>query len=351
VFLVLSSAAFALTPSIVSIRPNVLSVHGGAISVTTSGWAPSECGSACNLDVVINGVQVPRSNIYFFGLELSVLIPPQAAAGPATFELRHPYGPPAIVPNAILFLADDEYERVLLPLSGTTRTPIPGAFGSQWKTSTVVVNDSDRAFAIDAPWGDPRLLISPPAPQFVMLQPFSTARLELALTGPVVVRIPRVIANHVFFQTRAFDASRAETNFGTRVPSVRETEFLRARTTVADVPTSDPFRASLRIYSPDGKPRAFHVELRTQQEQNAIPSYPPPPAQVTTTIAELQATTSTLFDGYPWAVPFAELLLPSAGASPVQVVIEPVDDGDAPFYAFVSVTNNVTQHVTLLTPR
>jgi len=349
-FLVLSSAAFALTPSIVSIRPNVLSAQGGTINVATTGWAPSECGFSCNLDVVINGVQLPRSSVYFYGLELTIRIPPQAAAGPASFELHHPYGPPAVVQNAIIFVADDAYERVLLPLTGTTRTSIQGAFGSQWKTSTVVVNDSDRFFAIDVPWGDPRLLISPPAPQYVMLQPYSTAHLHLAFTGPVVVRIPRAMADHVFFQTRAFDASRAETNFGTRVPSVREEEFLRARTTIADVPTADPFRASLRIYSPDGKPRAFHVMLRTQPEQNAVP-YGQPPAPVTNTIAELQATTAALLQGYPYAVPFAELLLPPAGADPVQVVIEPVDDGDAPFYAFVSVTNNVTQHVTLLTPR
>jgi hypothetical protein len=350
VSLVLSAAAFALTPSIVSIRPNVMSVHGGSITVTTAGWAPSECGSACNLDVVINGLQLPRSSIYFYGLELSVLIPPQPNAGPATFELRHPYGPPAVVENAILFVADDAYERVLLPLSGTTRTAIPGAFGSQWKTSTLVVNDTDRSFTIDVPWGDPHLLISPPPPQFVVLQPRSTARLDLGVAGPVVVRIPREILDRVFFQTRAFDASRVETNLGTRVPSVRETEFLRARTTIADVPTADPFRASLRIYSPDGKPRAFHILLRTQPEQTAGP-YPQSPPPATETITELQATTMTLFDGYPYAVPFADLLLPFAGANPVQVVIEPVDGGDAPFYAFVSVTNNVTQHVTLLTPR
>lgn len=348
--LFLSLSVFALTPTIVSIRPNVLSVHGGSITVVTSGWASSECGSSCNLDVVINGVQLPRSAVYFFGLELTVQIPPQTNAGPATFELHHPFGPPAIAENALLFVADDAYENVLLPLTGTTRTSAPGAFGSQWKTSTVVVNDSDSAFKIDVPWGDPRLLVSPALPQFVNLLPRSTSRLDLALTGPVVVRIPRAVADHVFFQTRAFDASKADTNFGTRVPSVRESEFLHARTTIADVPTADPFRATLRIYSPDGKPRAFHVALRTQPELTASPfGQPSPPAA--STITELQTTTSALLEGYPYAVPVTELLLPFAGADPVQVVIEPVDDGTAPFYALVSITNNVTQHVTVLTPR
>jgi hypothetical protein len=349
-FLSLSLTAFALTPTIVSIRPNVLSVHGGAINATTAGWAPSECGQSCNLDVVINGVQIPRSNIYFFGLELSVLVPPQSKSGLATFELHHPYGPPAIVENAILFVDDNEYENVLLPLTGTTRTSAPGAFGSQWKTSTVVVNDTDSTFTFNVPWGDPRLLISPALPQFVTLEPRSTSRLDLALTGPVVVRIPRALADHVFFQTRAFDASRADTNFGTSVPSVRESDFLHTRTTIADVPTADPFRATLRIYSPDGKPRAFRVTLRTQPELTASPyrQQPPPAAS---TITELQATTSALLEGYPYSVPIAELLLPFAGTAPVQVVIEPVDDGNAPFYALVSVTNNVTQHVTVLAPR
>jgi len=349
-FLFLSLTASALTPSIDSIRPNVLSIHGGTINVTTSGWASSECGSICNFDVVINGVQLPRAAVHFFGLELTVQVPPQTSAGLATFELHHPYGPPAIVENAILFVDDAEYESVLLPLTGTTRTSAPGAFGSQWKTSTVVVNDTDSFFTINVPWGDPRLLVSPALPQFVDLEPRSTSRLDLALTGPVVVRIPRALADHVFFQTRAFDASRAETNFGTRVNSVRETEFLHARTTIADVPTADPFRATLRIYSPDGKPRAFHVTLRTQPEFTATPyRQQPPPAS--TTITELQATTAALLEGYPYSVPVAELLLPSAGADPVQVVIEPVDDSNAPFYALVSVTNNVTQHVTVLTPR
>ena len=350
VVLFLSVSAFAVTPRIVSIQPNVLSVRGGTISVKTDGWSTSECGSICNLDVVINGVQLPRSALYFFGLELTVHIPPQMLAGPATFELHHPYGPPVVVENGLLFVADDDYESVLLPLSGTTRNAAPGAFGSQWKTSTVVVNDSDSAFNIDVPWGDPRLLVSPALPQFVPLKPRTTQRLDLALTGPVVVRIPRAIADHVFFQTRAFDASKADTNFGTRVPSVRESEFLRARTTIADVPTADPFRATLRIYSPDGKPRAFRVTLRTQPDYTASPYQQTPPA-VASTITELQTTTTALLQGYPYAVPIAELLLPFAGADPVQVVIEPVDDSDAPFYALVSVTNNVTQHVTVLTPR
>ncbi|PYQ28160.1 MAG: hypothetical protein DMF56_17135 [Acidobacteria bacterium] len=349
-FLLLPAAAFALTPTIVSIRPNVLSVHGGTITVTTSGWASSECGSSCNLDVVIRGVQLPRSAIYFYGLELRVNVPPQSVAGPATFELHHPYGSPAVAPGAILFVDDDAYENVLLPLVGTTRTSAPGAFGSQWKTSTIVVNDTDSAFSINVPWGDPRLLVSPALPQFVDLEPRSTSRLDLALTGPVVVRIPRAIADHVFFQTRAFDASRAETNFGTRVSSVRESEFLHARTTIADVPTADPFRATLRIYSPDDKPRAFHVTLRTQPEVTASPYRQPPPS-ASSVITQLQATTAALLEGYPYSVPVAELLLPSAGADSVQVVIEPVDDSNAPFYALVSVTNNVTQHVTVLTPR
>jgi hypothetical protein len=350
------AAAASAQVSIISINPGVLPLEGGTISVRTAGWASSECGNICNLDVFIGGEKLPRSAIHFFGLTLTVNVPAQTRSGVARFELHHPFGAPVIVENALLFVEDDDYETVLLPLIGNTHTPIPGAFGSQWKTATWVSNQSAHSFRIAVPFDDPGLIGPSPGPfQHVIVPAQSASRLEVALTGPVVVRVPRALANDVAFQTRAYDDSRGELNFGTRVPSVRPSEFHRSRITIADVPTAPPFRASLRIYSPDQQPRAFHVTLSTQPDIVATPSVELtlPPASIVLT--QFTAATAVPFHlaiydaSKPYAVPFADILLPTL-AERFQVSVEPVDDGDAPFYAFVSVTNNSTQHVTLLTP-
>lgn len=343
-----------VTPTIISINPGVLPLEGGTISVRTAGWASSECGNICNFDVFIGGEKLPRSAIHFFGLTLTVNVPAQTRSGVARFELHHPFGPPAIVENAILFVDDDDYETVLLPLIGNTRTPIAGAFGSQWKTATWVSNQSAHSFRIAVPFDDPGLIGPSPGPaQHVIVPAQSASRLEVSLTGPVVVRVPRALANDVAFQTRAYDDSRGELNFGTRVPSVRPSEFHRSRITIVDVPTAPPFRASLRIYSPDQQPRAFHVTLSTQPDNVATPSGEPAP-RASTVLTQFTAATAVPPDlarfNTPYAVPFADILLPTL-TERFQVSVEPVDDGDSPFYAFVSVTNNSTQHVTLLTPR
>ena len=347
--LCLAAAASALTPAITRISPTALPLTGGPISVQTTGWATSECGSICNLDVYIGGEKLPREAIYFFGLTLSVNVPPQTKAGYARFELHHPYGPPAIVENAILFYDPNDVETVLLPVTVARDTKIPGAFGSLWTATTTVVNGSDQRFDISVPWGDPRLLVSPPLPQYVTVEPYDTAYLDLALSGPLLVRIPRVFAEKISFQTRVHDESRATTNFGTHVPSVRERDFYTTRLMIADVPTAEPFRSTLRIYSTDGPPRGFLVTVYSQPRMLLSP-YPRPNPPFPIQLTELRANTAKSME-LPYIPPVAEILLPALDSGPVQILVQPVDDGIAPYYALVSVTNNETQHVTILTPR
>ena len=351
ILLCLSAASFALTPTITSIRPNVLPTSGGRISILTAGWSPLDCATICNFDIIIGGQAVPRANMYGWGPEISVTVPPHPASY-ADLELRHPYGEPAFQKNAILFVDEADQETVLLPAGGTSEQATPGAFGSQWRTSTLVVNDSDRTLRIDVPRFNP--FGQPPfVAQFVDLEPHATYDLPLFASYPLVVRIPRAFAEQIAFQTRVYDESRATLNFGTHVPSVREQEFHRSRIVIAGVPTADPFRATLRIYSPDRNPRTFHVTLLTQPEQGALPAGGAP-VQRGTVITELQASTQFTdanWASLPYSVPYSQLQLPPLGRAHVQVVIEPVDDGAAPFWAFVSITNNETQHVTVLTPR
>jgi len=351
ILLCLSATAFALTPTITSIQPNVLPTSGGRIGIVTGGWSPLDCATICNFDIVIGGQAVPRTSMYGWGQEITITVPPHPA-GYADLELRHPYGEPAVKKNAILFVDDADMETVLLPAGGSSQQATPGAFGSLWRTSTLAVNDSDQTLRIDVPRFNPFVPATALA-QFVYLEPHATYDLPLFAPYPVLVRIPRAFAGQVAFQTRVFDESRATLNFGTHVPSVREQEFHRSRVAIAGVPTADPFRATLRIYSPDRNPRAFHVTLLTQPEQAALPGGGPP-VQRGTVIMELQASTQfpdSNWASLPYTVPFSQMQLPAAGSAPVQAVIEPVDDGDAPFWAFVSITNNETQHVTVLTPR
>lgn len=243
-------------------------------------------------------------------------------------------------------LAQPTDEIVLLPTIVARNTTIPGAFGSLWKTTTEIVNDSDSSFEIGLPWHGIE-------PDRVRVPAHSTTQLDVALTGPLIVRIPLAVADDVAFQTRVHDASRATTNFGTRIPSVREREFRRTRTIIADVPTADPFRATLRIYAPKSGRIQFRVTLLTQPKPVLVPDAPAQPQPSPTVLAQFEAIASRPLDlqDFGYSVPVAEVLLPGSGSDPVQVMIEPVHEGASRFYAFISVTNNETQHVTILSPR
>ena len=343
------------------IQPNILVAEGASRSHGFTMLVPGANLGVCRIDVcggtlTIDGVTIDPINVFVIGSQVNVHLANDFPPGSADVELRMPNGTTR-VPGGLTFVADEDYETILLP--HTPGDPLPGANGSLWRVEMLLRNGSPYSVLFELPM-HPRTLVSPPPPDWFVVPALTTANVNLfSLTGPARLRVPKIAAKDVVFETRFFDESRLGTNFGTRVPTVREHDFRYGVTTIPGVPVGNHFRSTVRVFSPDGERRSFEVRVLSHPVLETRPWDVPPLQPVT---GELLATytvraeyaDAVFKEGGPWSVPMASIPVPDfPGHTRVQVQINNVFIADAPstpYWAYVSVTNNETQQVTLLTP-
>ena len=252
--------------------------------------------------------------------------------------------------------------RVLLPTY--VPTPLPGAYGSQWKTTLVIHNPSTAAhFHIN--WcpgsslqgfnGCPRILLgeahlAPGETQTDQLPRFNPGPHEL-VPAPRLLYItplsdPAGDPSQLGFSLRAFDVSRSGTNAGTEVPVVHEGKFRKETLHLLNVPTDPNFRLTLRLYETKLKVADFTIRLYDQAAG---------------TLAGQRDVQLSFRSAHHWASmfepPYLEIgdltaVIPAGTARPsaLRIEVQPRSEGSE-FWAFVSITNNVTQHLTLVTPQ
>lgn len=243
------------------------------------------------------------------------------------------------------------YEKVLIPLpTGETA----GAFGSLWRVALAVSNISDTPVDVQG-HGACRVDGIPcrPAPIpsqgtiYITAMPTSNVPASFLLVEPGR-------RQDLSVTIRVFDRSRAHLTGGASLPVVTRQELFGSRFGIGDVPITSDFRSMLRIYDFDAttpgavRVRVYKVTPETANEMGPVPA------------DELLAEFHPGFaipvegggtDGHPGYAAIPLWLLPAlAGAERVRIVIEPLDaTGD--YWAMVSSTHNVTQHVTVLVPR
>lgn len=230
--------------------------------------------------------------------------------------------------------AADDNVRLMLPI--VVDVNAPGAFGSTWRTDVTMHNASNDTVFPQAPTCNPHILA--PCLQF-FLQPHQTVHPTL-YPNPgdpaVFVRIPSAIADLFDIQLRAQDVSRESQTWGTSLPVVHEADF-RPVVRLHAIPADSRFRDTLRIYGSDV---AQPVQVRIMDEAS------------NTLIASLQLDMVQPPDRTDFP-PFAQITslrdaFPQLAAyETVRVEVE----ASAPVWAFVSVTNNETQHVTVIAPQ
>jgi hypothetical protein len=157
--------------------------------------------------------------------------------------------------------------------------------------------------------------------------------------------VNRSAAAGVVFQLRARETSSDAASWGTEIPVVRETDWRTGITHLLDIPTDARFRQLLRVYS-DGSGsaallvRAYagdgdeillqrFVELTRAREQG------PPQGPATPLYGDLA---------------YLSALLPEPLPSTIRISIEPLTPS-LKFWAFVSITHNESQQVTIVTPQ
>lgn len=242
-----------------------------------------------------------------------------------------------------------DFEKMLVPI---TVVNWPGDHGSRWTTRFEIANTSPETVEL-LPWNCTTLA---PCSLAYPLPPRTTVSLPLIVTAPGegpgrLLYVTKARADDVAFNLRIQDVSRQSETWGTELPVVRERQFRTGVVFLLGVPLTSEFRQSLRIYAVDtADPIAFAVRFF------ALGS-----GRLDSPVAELTLLTSRVGAGgtSPWAEGIAhsaaELHNISAvvpqlrGIDRVMIEVEPLTSGSR-FWAFVSVTNNATQHVTAITP-
>jgi len=337
-------------PVIDSITPSAGPSSGGTeVSIKGQGLQMQvACVLPCPSTVTFGDVSVAVDSESDH--EIVVTTPPHA---PGTVDVTvHITGDgSATKANGFTFTASPEpsYEQILLPihLDGV----IPGAFGTQWKTGLWLRNNGLDAVTL-VPWpcglGDPcpgpdRLAFSLPAHHSLHNLPPLDAPPDGNPSRLLYVIRPGAAA--VSFGLRFADISRSTLDAGVDLPVIREAELLTTTAELLDVPLGSAFRVLLRVYDAGLPSAQFQVTIYPQAETVEAPVF-------STVVTATSVYTGDLRPKAAYApLDITGLLqLPLPWPQNVRIEITPLTPGSR-YWAFASVTNNVTQAVTLVTPQ
>lgn len=236
----------------------------------------------------------------------------------------------------------DPRDAFLVPLA--VDEPIPGAYDSLWETTLSALNVSATPVEVYP------LFIRTQLPEYqVFVQPGQMRVLEplLAIIAPpptrgILLWTEEGRRDDLRFRLRIHDVSRQSLTWGTEIPVVHWKEAFSESIFLLDIPTDDRFRQMLRIYGFDPFVEGFVVddEGSLLASRNVLLESPRQPDGGV--IEDEQPTYAEI----PWLTSeFPQI----AGHERVVLEIAPLT-ADLRLWAFVSVTNNETQHVTLVTP-
>lgn len=235
----------------------------------------------------------------------------------------------------------EAFERVLLPVV-VSGEPLPGAHGSLWITWVAAHNAGTTAYMIkpgrsgSVDGGSWHI----EAGASTMFRPDSLLDGQPAF---LYVRAADGRNDFVHLQLRAQDVSRQALTWGTEIPVVREDEVLTGPSHILLVPTDDRFRVALRVIDYDlVANRTVHYRLFNFASGDLLAEGD---------IALTTAAAAEYHEFTPGWGGFLDLVgaFPQLRATET-VRIELTAEAGVRYWAYVSVTNNETQHITLITP-
>lgn len=275
-------------------------------------------------------------------------IAPRHPPGFADLSYTAQDGSTVVIPNA-LFYYDSEappdpslFEPVLFPVLFRSA----GAGGSDWRTEAGISNPM--------PWfvqtfNNIQPIVCVTSPCGERLTPRDRVHFEgHGYPHGVALLVPRQEAETLAFTLRVRDVSREAEGFGTEVPVVREAEMFRnTEITLLDVPLDPRHRAKLRVY-------AF-LDPAYANQQNApegvdVALLHSPGKAITLTGRPLVRDCARAGNSCAMQPHYAEIDLAHDPAKGNRADVYVHLPEGARGWAFVSVTNNTTQQVTLVTP-
>lgn len=246
------------------------------------------------------------------------------------------------------------YERVLVPLH---IKDVPGAFGTIWSTELTVRNEGAEEALIfrQVCWYECRcgtsdcVLYAPTPPHSIARFVRGADDFDFAFPG-AFVHVEKARAADVAFHLRLYEESRRSTEFGIEVPVVRERDFLTGTTWLVNIPTVTTSRVHLRVYGLESPSGTAEVRLRIYADDAVEPRY-----EQTLTITPAPFEGRIPAPGDHDAIVPGIVVLPlspdmTGDAKTIRVSVEPLTPGLS-YWLMASITSNVTQNVTLVTPQ
>ncbi|HKS21831.1 MAG TPA: hypothetical protein VJZ76_03450 [Thermoanaerobaculia bacterium] len=233
-----------------------------------------------------------------------------------------------------------ELTKVLVPIA--LPQEVPGAFGSLWATRLRVRNNGTQPITVAPNPG--ATCGSTVCPSFqVAGQTTVSPLVAIAYPYPGAFLYVTPGAN-ASFNTRIQDLSRQSLTWGTEIPVVREADVFTDTLTLINIPTDDRFRSALRIYDFDGASKNS-VRVRVFADDETTPV-----ADTELVLATPSGINDSNIPGFAQIGSIVDAYPALRSATTTRVEITPVAAGTR-IWAFVSVTNNETQHVTTITPQ
>lgn len=225
-----------------------------------------------------------------------------------------------------------------------------GANGSVWITELTVRNNSDARVLlrnIDPEWCG-GILCGPEA----SIQPKETLLISpSAVYAGAIIEVPSESVDDVIFNLRVQDLSRQLSTWGTEIPVVREPELLTRSSTFINVPNGAEVRHTLRLYEIEGSADAEFDLMLYSADPRGTGWEPRPDRLLGSKRVRLAPPLSGWEGRAPSYLQIGDLneIADVGDAKRLVVQVVPVSSGMR-YWAFISVTNNETQHVTTILP-
>jgi IPT/TIG domain-containing protein len=328
--LLFAATAFS-QPVITSISPSsgpvaggtVLTIHGsGFTDVCTVGCAGARAGINVG-DLFITSYKVVDAN---------TIVATTPAHLPGTYSIERVQNDgTSRAPHSFTFEGDpaDAFDRLLLPVF----VPVtPGAFNSQFISRFTMLNKGAKPLDVFGA-AFPCFILCPAPETLVATMNGDDPIANLLQTGHpgTFLFVPKGRENDFAGTLRVQDLSRQSQTWGTELPIVHDRDFTDGAMSLLDVPLKAGFRGTLRVYSTTGG--LVRVRIYETEDSHDL---------INETVMPLRAPRDVHDPAY------GELGLYLTG-NVGRVDIEPLSPG-LRFWAFVSVTNNETQHITTITP-
>jgi hypothetical protein len=246
---------------------------------------------------------------------------------------------------AAAFAQPAGFEKVLFPIVIHPLNQVLGAFGTRWVTEVSVLNAGSVPVPLAGAYACFLCRTAQP------LQPGVTYGLVPTAPGDNIggsfLFVDSRYADQLRFGLRVRDVSREGEGFGSEVPVVRARDFRDDGVSIPGIPNQPNLRLTLRMYSLDAG-GTVAVRVFEQRKQLIVHLQEGLPADVQVTERTYTLDTLNPDANYPAYSQVTDLPMPSSELVRIDVV--PQRPGMR-IWAFASATNNITQQVTVISPR